>query len=176
MLVKCLYCDAPNDGQSTGAYCESCGKKLPTSAMLRTKRSLDGTAPEIPGERTPLPRKSRLVSEALFAAAIVHLFAGGLFLVVGPMLYPKVPDGFAPHVLSWAVLPTLAIGLLGVFARLAPMPAVIVTMALALLWVAATFIIHTPLALGWLLVDATLLGMLAWAMWRGMVPEKRAGG
>jgi hypothetical protein len=179
MLVKCMYCDADNDAVSTGGYCESCGKKLPSSALMKPRRTLGGDAPETPGRpySEPLPPRNRSVSEGLFATAIVHLFAGGLFLILGGYLYsPEPPKDFAPNVLSWAILPTLLIAALGVLARWIPMPAVLLALGLGLAWVAATFLISAPLAGGWLLVDVVLFAMLLWAVWRGLRPEKRAAG
>jgi hypothetical protein len=176
MLVKCLYCDADNDGLSTGGFCESCGKKLPSSAMLKTRRTMGGDAPEGPVERAPIPRKSKAVSEGLFGAAIVHLFAGGLFLVVGSLFFSKVPDHFASHVLSWALLPTMAVAVLGVLARWMPMPAVLLAILFVPVWAVLTFVVNPALAVGWLLVDVALLAMLLWVMWLGLRPEKQPGG
>src|SRR5436190_16476597 len=103
MRVKCLSCDAENDALATGGFCDSCGKKLPASAMVRPRRTLGGDTPDEPGERSPLHPKSKAVSEGLFAAAVVYLVAGGAFLVLGSSVYgwlAKVPDRFGPHVLS----------------------------------------------------------------------------
>src|SRR3954452_20452055 len=102
MLVKCLYCDADNDALSTGGFCESCGKKLPASAMVKPRRTLGGDVPDEPGPRgAGLPARSRAVSEGIFAAAILHVFAGGAFLILALPVYSwvsKVPDGFGPYV------------------------------------------------------------------------------
>ena len=87
MLVKCLYCDVDNDALATGGFCESCGKKLPSSAMIKPRRTLGGDTPDEPGELVPVPKKSRAVSEGLFAASILWVFAGGAFLVLASPVY-----------------------------------------------------------------------------------------
>lgn len=176
MLVKCLYCDVETEGLSTGGFCENCGKKLPSSALTKTRRSITGDGPEMPGETAAVLRKSRVVSEALFAAAVVYLVAGGLFLIVGPMMYNPVPEHFAPYVLSWTVLPTLLVGVLGVLARMVPMPALWLAVLVCLVWVPVTFLTYPQLATGWVLVDMALFAMLLRAVWLGLAPENRASG
>jgi hypothetical protein len=179
MLVKCVYCDVDNDALSTGGFCESCGKKLPSSAMVKPRRTLGGDAPEEPGERSPLPHKSKAVSEGLFAAGLIYLFAGGAFLILASPVYTwlhEVPAHFGPSVLSWTLLPALLVALLGVLARWAPMPALVMALTFALLWVPLTFFLHRPLAVGWLSIDLVLFAMLGWALWRGVRLEKRPGG
>jgi hypothetical protein len=179
MLVKCLYCDADNDALSTGGFCESCGKKLPSSAMIKPRRTLGGDVPDEPGERAPLPKQSKAVSEGLFAASILCVFAGGAFLVLASPVYgwlSKVPEHFGPYVLSWTLLPALVVAVLAVLARWQPMPAVVLAFVFSLLWVAATFVMYPALAIGWLLVDGFLFAALGWALWCGVRPEKRPGG
>jgi hypothetical protein len=180
MLVKCLYCDVDNDALATGGFCESCGKKLPSSARHTPPPTLAAHTPPAPGEPPPLPKTSRAVSEGLFAASILSVFAGGAFLVLASPVYGwlsgKVPEHFGPYVLSWTLLPALAIAGLGVVARWQPMPAVALAFVFALLWVAATFVTYPALAVGWLLVDVVLFGALCWALWCGVRPEKRPGG
>lgn len=183
MLVKCLYCDADNDATATGGFCESCGKKLPAAAMVKPRRTLGGDVPDEPGEKAPLPAQSKAISEGLFAAAILYVFGGGAFLILASPVYAwlSVPfgkdDAFGPHVVSWTVLPALLVAALGVLARWAPVPALVLAGAFALTWAAVTFVLFPRLAAGWVLVDLVLFAMLGWALWRGVLrPEKRPGG
>lgn len=185
MLVKCLYCDAANDGLSTGAYCETCGKKLPTSAMTRPRRTLGGDLPGEPGESMPASHAARPVSEALFATAVVHLFAGGAFFILAlplcgwllPGAFERLKEqSFGPTVLSWTLWPALALAVLGLAARWVPTPAVAVAALLAVAWVPLSFLLHPSLALGWLAVDAALFAMLGWALLRVLQAQGRPGG
>lgn len=176
MLVKCLYCDVDNDALATGGFCESCGKKLPAAAMVKPRRTLGGDTPDEPSEKSPLPPRSKAVSEGLFATAILYLFAGGAFFILAGMLYgSSTPDRYGPTVVTWTVLPALVVGVLGLLARWMPMPAVGVALILAMAWAAATFVLHAPLALGWIAVDLVLFALLGWSLWRGLQPEKASG-
>jgi hypothetical protein len=176
MRVKCLYCDSENDALATGGYCESCGKRLPSSAMIKPRRTLGGDAPAEPGETVPLPRKSKQTSEALIAVTVVYLVAGGLFLIVGPLLYNPVPEQFAPYVLTWTLLPAVVLGGLVVLARVSPQPSVLLGLALAVVGIVLSFVLYPLLAIGWLLVDVALIAMLLWAVWICFRQEKRAPG
>ncbi len=164
MLVKCLYCDRENDATATGGFCDGCGKKLPTSAMVRPRRAIIG-GPDAEEGPQPLPRHRAVIFEALLAAAVVHLVAGGVFLMLGAWLFREVPARFGPSVLSWTVLPTLVVIGLAVLARYQPEASVLVALVLWLAWVAATFLLHPQLALGWSLVHLALLLMLLRAAW-----------
>jgi hypothetical protein len=173
MLVKCLYCDADNDATATGGYCEACGKKLPASAMVRPRRTIEGIETTPDSGPAPVPRQRAVVSEALLVAAVVHLVGGGMFLILGPMLYHEVPARFAPHVLSWTILPTLVVAGLAWLARHQGEAAAVLGLCLALAWVAASFLVDSRLAAGWLLVQVVLLALLGRAVWLALRPQRR---
>jgi hypothetical protein len=170
MLVKCLYCDAVNDATVTGSYCENCGKKLPPAATLRPRRTLGG---DVSIEDEPAPRQKSLTGEALVVAAVVYLVAGGLFLILGPMFFDKVPERFAPDVLSWTVLPTLALGALAWLARTQAQAAALGALGLGAAWVALTFLLNPKLAQGWVIVDVALFVFLLRAAWLSLRPAGR---
>ncbi len=170
MLVKCLYCDAVNDATTTGSYCENCGKKLPPAATLRPRRTLGG---DVSIEDEPAPRQRSATAEGLLVATVVYLVAGGLFLILGPMFFDKVPERFAPDVLSWTVLPTLALGALAWLARSHPQAAGLGALGLGAVWVALTFLLNAKLALGWIAVDVVLTVFLLWAVWLSLRPAGR---
>jgi hypothetical protein len=173
MLVKCMYCDAENDALATGGFCESCGKKLPASAMVRPRRSIIGGMAVGEEEPAPVTRQRSAVVEGLLVAAVIHLVAGGLFLILGPMLFRQVPERFGPYVLSWTVFPTLAIGGLAWLARYNPQPAALAALVLAALWTGATFLINPQLATGWLVVDVAVLVFLLPPAWSSLRPVGR---
>src|SRR5262245_41877868 len=148
MRVKCLSCDAVNDAVATGGFCENCGKKLPAAALIRPRRTLgDGTTD---GPDEAVLRSRAGASEALYVAAVVHLVAGGLFLILGPALFRVVPDRFAPHVVFWTVAPSVVVAVLGWLARSQSRPIVLAAPVLLAGWVAATFLIEPVLAQAWL--------------------------
>ena len=101
VVVKCLYCDADNDPRATGGYCDACGKKLPPAAAFRGRRPAGESGAEVVVGAEPAPR--RVTAEALFTAAILSLVGGGLFLVLGPLLFGEVPQHFAPAVMAVTV-------------------------------------------------------------------------
>lgn len=165
MLVKCLYCDVENDALATSGFCDNCGKKLPTSAMARTRRAIaagsdgeEGTAR--PGQRFP-------AAEALLTSAVVQLVAGGLFLVLGPALLPMVPTTFLATAVVWTLVPALVLGLLGTWARHQPRHAALAAIVAYLIWAGAGFAWHPELAGAWLAVHAVMAPLLIWAGWVG---------
>jgi hypothetical protein len=176
MLVKCMYCDTDNDATATGGFCEGCGKRLPRSAMVRPRRTVAGleTTPE--STAAPLPPQRSAVSEALLVGAVVHLVAGGGFLVVAGMFFHEVPARFGPTVLCWTLLPTILLGGLAWLARYRPEVTTVLTLALWLAWVGASFLVHPDLALGWLVVQAALLVFLVRAAWLAFRPQRRSPG
>src|SRR5262245_19687643 len=115
-LVQCLYCNADNDPAETGAYCDKCGKRLPSSALIQPRKfARTGGGEE---EGTVVLRQERArPSEALLAATIIHLVAGGLFLVIGPALFKTVPDNFMLTAMAWTVGPPVALAPLVYWAR-----------------------------------------------------------
>jgi hypothetical protein len=172
MLVKCMYCDTDNDATATGGFCEGCGKRLPRSAMVRPRRTIEGleTSPE---NAAPLPRARSIVFEALMVAAVVHLVVGGVFLIVGGLLFHEVPEHFGPTVLSWTLVPTLVVVGLAYLARGWPEASAVVALVLWLAWVGVTFLLHSQLAAGWLIVQGILLALLVRAAWLALRPPRK---
>ena len=172
MLVKCLYCDADNDATATGGFCEGCGKKLPASATVRPRRTTAGIETTDSGP-APLPPHRAVVCEALIVAAVVHLVFGGGFLILGGMLFAKVPEKFGPAVLCWTILPTLVVGGLAWLARYRPEVSTGLALVLWAAWVAVSFLLDSRLASGWLIVHLTLFALLVRATWLAMRPGRR---
>jgi hypothetical protein len=175
MLVKCLYCDSTNDAAATGGYCDSCGKKLPEAALVRPRRTIGGIETAVGSAPEPLPRNRAVAFEALVAAAVVHLVLGGVFLILGAWLYARPPEHFGPLVLSWTVVPTLVLAGLAWLARYQPEPSVWIALGLWALWVAASFLLHPTLALGWSIIHVALLAMLLRAAWLALRPRPGPG-
>jgi hypothetical protein len=168
VTVKCLYCDADNDPLATAGYCDACGKRLPPASTFRSRRgpithaSSEGADPEPEASpRTQAP-------EALVTAAAVQLVAGGLFLVVGPMLMgTAVPEAFLPTVILFTV-PALALfACLAWVARARPELATVASLVVYVVLTGLGFVVHPPLALRWLPVTGVMLGLLTWAVWVG---------
>jgi len=160
--VQCLYCDVENDALQTSGYCDNCGKKLPSSALVKTRRSIvsDGEEDAWPGRS---PRQPAV--EALIVAAVVHLVAGGLFLIIGPALMPWVPEDFLTRVFVWALIPSAGVAAMAFLAQWQPGIASAVSVVAVLAWIGLTFVIDERMALPWLLVQAILLGLLVRALW-----------
>lgn len=170
MLVKCLYCDLEMDALITGGYCENCGKRLPTSAMVRTRKALT-TGSEVEN-LTTTPASRSPTAEAFFTTAVVQLIAGGLFLVVGPALLSQVPENFLSLVLAWTMIPTFALGLLGWWARSQPRLAVITAIAFYAVWMIAGLVLQPAMGQAWMVVHAVMAGMLSWIGWVGLRSSK----
>jgi hypothetical protein len=164
MLVKCLYCDVENDALATSGYCESCGKKLPACAMVRTKRAIAaGTDGDLAPAAAASPRSR--TADALLTTAVVQLACGGLFLVLGPALFRRVPETFLPLVLLFTVVPAVGLAGLGLWARRQPRPAALAATGLYVAWAAAGFLIHLGMAEAWLVVHAVVAALLGWVVW-----------
>jgi hypothetical protein len=165
MRVTCNYCDVENDALETSGYCENCGKKLPNCAMVHTRKEM---ALRGGGDEMAAPAARSKVADALFATAVVQLACGGLFLVLGPALLNPVPTTFLTTAVAWAVCPTVALALLGLWARSQPRPAVLLTLTLYAVWVGVGFLAQPQVAAAWLLVHAVMAGVLAWVGWVGL--------
>ncbi len=112
-IVRCLYCDAVNDAATTAGYCESCGHKLPPASLARRRRVVSQGAPGAAAEED-LPRPARGTANLLFSAAILLVVAGGLLLILGPLLAPgQVTTTFLPAVIGGSVLGMLLLAGLG---------------------------------------------------------------
>jgi hypothetical protein len=157
-VVQCIFCKTETDGTLSAGYCDGCGRKLPTTALIKTRRAIatGANAGNAEGEL----RQGNSVVEGLAMAAIVHLFLGGLFLVVGPYLLGRIEENFLPQVLSWTLIPTITLGILAGLARWWAKPVVLASVGLVLLWTAATFFMNAAMATGWLLVQLILLALL----------------
>jgi hypothetical protein len=170
MLVKCLSCDMENDALATAGYCESCGKKLPTSAMVRTRRAI---AAEGDGEEPPADRKMHsATTEALFTAAVVQLVSGGLFLVIGPALLSRVPETFLALAFGWTLGPAVWFGGLALLVRWQSRWVTWLAVVSYLIWIALGFIWQLEFARGWLVVHGAVGIALAWVMWVGLRSPK----
>lgn len=164
MRVTCYYCDVENDALETSGYCENCGKKLPNCAMVHTRKEM---ALHTSGDEVTAPAVRSRVADALFTTAVVQLACGGLFLVIGPALLSPVPSTFLTTAVTWTVCPTLTLGLLGLWAKSQPRPAVLLALTLYAVWVAIGFLAQPQVASAWLLVHAVIAGLLGWVAWLG---------
>jgi hypothetical protein len=171
-LVQCLYCNADNDPTVTGAYCDKCGKRLPTSALIQPRKFARTGGGEEEGPVAVRQERAR-ASEALLTATIIHLVAGGLFLVIGPALFKAVPENFMLTVMAWAVGPAVALAPLVYWAkRNVSLPGV-VAVVLYVAWVAAGFFLDATFATRWLLVSFVTLTFLTWALWVGQQAARK---
>src|ERR1019366_3461412 len=93
-----------------------------------------------------------------------HLFAGGLFLVAGPAVLPKIPENFMPRVMTWTLLPTLFVGSLILVAGRFPQGCITTALVAAYAWVGVTFFLDAEFALRWLFVQGILLVILHYAL------------
>jgi hypothetical protein len=158
VLVKCLYCDSDNDPRATGGYCEACGKKLPPASVYRSRRA---PGEEVGSTDLPTVRTDRYrTMEALFTVAVLRLIAGGLFLVLGPLVLPKVPEKFVPVVMGGTVAGLFLYGLLALWARGQPRAAALTALVVFVLEVGIGFVLE-PIGAAWgLIVQAVLLVFL----------------
>ena len=151
--VTCIFCKTTTDAAQSAGYCDGCGRKLPTTYQHQTKRSMTRTI----DEQTGLDAKKGGPRETLLLAAIAHLFAGGLFLVAGPALFPTVPEYFLPRVMKWTLLPTLFVGSLMLVANRFPRASLGVAVLATYAWVGATFFRDVEFATRWLPVQGVML-------------------
>jgi hypothetical protein len=161
-LVQCLYCNADNDPSQTGAYCDKCGKRLPTSALIQPRKFARTGGGEEEGTVAVRQQRAR-ATEALLTATIIHLVAGGLFLVLGPALFKTVPEDFMLTVMLWTVAPVLVLAPLVYWARTNLALPGLIAVALYVIWVGVGFLLNSTFATKWLLVSAPTLAFLAWA-------------
>jgi hypothetical protein len=160
--VKCLYCDADNDPIANAGYCDSCGKKLPPAAAFRSRHTGEAGSTDGPD---PIAGPGRRTSEALLGVAVVQLVAGGLFLILGPLLLTKSPDNFFPKVLFRTVPPVIAFAVLSWLAQRRPLLAAGLALAIHLGWTAYGFVSEPTLSISWLAVSLPVLAMLGWPIW-----------
>ncbi len=169
VTVKCLSCDADNDPLATGGYCDACGKRLPPAASFRSRRGPGGTnVAEKPGSES-LPGQRYRASEALFIIAALQLVAGGLFLVLGPMLFEQLPQSYRPNdylpgLMTLAVPPVMVFGALGMLARYLPLVASGLALAFQVVWTAIGFAFGVAMALVWLPASLIVVGLLVWPL------------
>ena len=103
------------------------------------------------------------------AAAHPNRLDGGVagFLVVAPLLVAKVPEAFLPTVLSFTLVPALALAGLAWWARRQPARASLAAVGLYAVWTALQFALHADIALRWLPISIVLLALLGWTAWVG---------
>lgn len=163
MRVVCLYCDVENDALETAGYCDNCGKKLPNSAMIRTRRAISsGSSGE---ELAPVQSTRSPVADAFLITAVVQLFCGGVFLIVGPALISPVPESFLVTTILWTMVPAIVFMALSLLARVQPKLAVLTASGLYVVWMVSNFLVEPAIAGAWLLVHLVMLSMLAWLGW-----------
>lgn len=164
--VQCLYCDTTNDAIATGGFCDNCGKKLPASALVRTKRNLASfEESDARSETGGMARVRYRAAEAIAVAAVVHLVVGGVFMMIGPALFsPAPPDTFLSLVVTWTLIPSLVLGGVALLARSMARPATLVALALGVAWIGVTFALNLDMALRWLIVQVVLLALLTRAV------------
>jgi hypothetical protein len=171
VTVKCLYCDASNDPVASSGYCDNCGKKLPPAAAYRSRRSGEvGSTDGPPVE----PRPGSRTAEALLTVTVVQLVAGGLYLVLAPLILRPVPEDFMVRVLGLMVPPVLALAALSALAGSRPAPAAYAALGLYLSWVVAGCFLAGPLLPTWLPVAVLVLALLIWPAWFGRNGSRRA--
>ena len=159
-LVTCIFCKTTTDAAQSAGYCDGCGRKLPTTSQYQTKRSMTRTI----DEDTGLDARKAGPRETLLVAALAHLFGGGLFLVVGPAIFPTIREDFMSRVMTWTMLPTLFVGSLVLVAGRFPRAIIGAALVAAYAWVGATFSIDAEFAIRWLPVQAVLLAVLHYAL------------
>jgi hypothetical protein len=119
-IVRCLYCGAVNDAATTAGFCESCGHKLPPASLARRRRIVSPDTPGGADGENP-SRTVRGTASLFFSAAVLVVVAGGLLLVLGPLLAPApVTTAFLPGVIGGSVLGMLLFAGLGWWALHAP--------------------------------------------------------
>ena len=160
MLVHCIFCNTTTDATQSAGYCDGCGRKLPRSSQLQTKRSMTRTI----DEETGLDATKSGPREMLLLAAIAHLFAGGLFLVAAPAVFFEIPENFMPVVMKWTLIPSLFVGSLILIARRFPRGAIAVAVAATYAWIGTTFFLDAEFATRWLFVQGILLVILHYAL------------
>ena len=168
MQVTCIFCNTTTDATQSAGYCDGCGRKLPSSSQLQTKRSMTRPLAEDAG----LDATKGGPREMLLLAAIAHLFAGGLFLVAGPAVFPKIPENFMPRVMTWTLLPTLFVGSLILLAGRSPRCCIAIALGATYAWVGATFFIDAEFATRWLFVQGILLVILHYALFMSFRPAR----
>ena len=168
MLVHCIFCNTTTDATQSAGYCDGCGRKLPSSSQLQTKRSMTRAV----AEDAPLDANKGGPRESLLFAAVAHLFAGGLFLVIGPTLFTKVPENFMPRVMTWALIPTMFVGSLILTARRYPRGSIGAALVASFAWIGTTFLLDPEFALRWLPVQAILLAVLHYALFMTFRPQR----
>src|SRR5262245_27723877 len=169
--VKCLYCDADNDPQKTGGYCDACGKRLPPAAGFRPRRNPWAAGASADEPEPVAPARAR-VAELLLTAAVLQLVLGGLFLVLGPVFLREVfrrevPENFLPNVVLFTVPPVAVLGALYWWARYKPFPAAALGLALYPVLLGVNFALSWRQALLWLALAPVVLAALGWALWVG---------
>jgi hypothetical protein len=162
-VVRCLYCDAENDATVTAGYCEDCGRKLPPASWARSRGARIYAGGDVAEEAAPTP--GRLAANLLFGAAALQLVAGGLLVVLGPLLLrEKVSTDFLPGVTAGAAALLLLFGGLGWWALYRPVPATVAALVLwGILAVAGVALFPAP-ALGVLPVQAVVVALLVQAV------------
>jgi len=126
----------------------------------------------IAGEEAELDIQKGGPRETILVAAIAHLFAGGLFLVLGPAVFPKVPENFMPRVMTWTLIPTLFVGSLILVAGRFPRGSVLVAILATYAWVGTTFFLDAEFATRWLFVQGVLLVILHYALFTSFRPAR----
>ena len=167
-LVTCIFCKTTTEATQSAGYCDGCGRKLPTTSQYQTKRSMTRTI----DEETGSDAKKSGPREMLLLAAIAHLFAGGLFLVAGPAVFPRIPENFMPRVMTWTLLPTLFVGALILVAGRFPRGCITAALVAAYAWVGVTFYLDAEFATRWLFVQGILLVILHYALFMSFRPAR----
>jgi hypothetical protein len=136
--VRCLYCKQENDALQTAGYCEGCGKKLPPASLARSRG--EGRARELPGLPPEAERRvGQHPSGLLLTAAVLQLVAGGLLLIVGPLLVPpqRMPENFLPAIITGSAVQLFVYAVLGWWASRRPLPAALGGLVL---WILVTLL------------------------------------
>lgn len=129
--IACPHCGAMNPG--TGAFCEACGKALPSSAASspRVTTSATGFAATGAGralQSDELNKQARKAAGALLAVAIIQAVFGALLIFV---LMPKDFPADQRNIVMVSVFGIAAVFFaLYFWARKQPLPAAIVGLAL----------------------------------------------
>ena len=167
-LVTCIFCKTTTDAAQSAGYCDGCGRKLPTTSQYQTKRGMTRAV----GGDAGLEARKGGPRETLAAASIAHLFAGGLFLVAAPAVFPTIPPDFMTRVMTWTLLPTLLVGSLILMAGRFPRAAIGAALAAAYAWVGVTFFLDAEFAMRWLPVQVVLLAVLHYASFVTFRPNR----
>lgn len=141
--IRCGHCNAINDTERSGAYCEECGKKLPASTAFGTEA--DSPAPDqhvrpsrayddypnvslSPQRSEEQDQAARQVATILFVIALLQVICGSIAVFALPAAMGGGPVPPEVLIITLAIMAGIAVVFagLGVWALYMPVPAGII--------------------------------------------------